>query len=43
MTRIGRDEERRPGGLAEHVPIIEWLPRYDRRWLSKDAVAGLTL
>ncbi|MGB8022326.1 MAG: sulfate permease [Candidatus Nanopelagicales bacterium] len=25
------------------MPIASWLPRYDRRWLSKDAVAGLTL
>jgi sulfate permease, SulP family len=31
------------GRLAAAVPVLSWLPRYDRRWLSKDAVAGLTL
>lgn len=30
-------------GLTKSLPILAWLPRYDRRWLSKDAVAGLTL
>jgi SulP family sulfate permease len=26
-----------------YVPILAWLPRYDRSWLAFDAVAGLTL
>ncbi len=25
------------------IPILSWLPRYDRGWLSSDVVAGLTL
>jgi sulfate permease, SulP family len=25
------------------VPILAWLPAYDRAWLSPDAIAGLTL
>jgi high affinity sulfate transporter 1 len=25
------------------VPILDWLPRYDRAWLSYDVIAGLTL
>src|SRR3954454_20450275 len=29
--------------LAHFVPAIEWLPRYDRRWLRGDVVAGLTV
>jgi hypothetical protein len=29
--------------VREHVPILEWLPRYDRRWLATDALAGLSV
>ncbi len=30
-------------GVARWVPIAGWLPRYDRRWLGSDAIAGFTL
>jgi high affinity sulfate transporter 1 len=33
----------RPTGLGRYVPIVEWLPRYQRSWLRADALAGLTL
>jgi SulP family sulfate permease len=30
--------------LAErYLPIVRWLPRYERRWLAGDAVAGLSV
>jgi sulfate permease, SulP family len=29
--------------LRRHLPILEWLPRYDRSWLPRDAMAGLTV
>jgi sulfate permease, SulP family len=29
--------------LARHVPAVAWLPGYDRSWLSKDALAGLSV
>ncbi|MCU0505259.1 MAG: SulP family inorganic anion transporter [Chloroflexi bacterium] len=29
--------------VARYVPILAWLPRYDRSWLTFDAIAGLTL
>ena len=29
--------------LGRFVPIVSWLPRYDRSWLSFDVIAGLTL
>src|SRR4051794_4957341 len=29
--------------LAHFVTALEWLPRYDRRWLRGDVVAGLTV
>lgn len=25
------------------LPVLEWLPRYDRRWLRRDVLAGLTV
>jgi SulP family sulfate permease len=31
------------GVLRRHVPIVGWLPTYDRRWLAGDAVAGLSV
>jgi len=31
------------GGIGRFVPILSWLRAYDRRWLSKDVLAGLTL
>ncbi len=29
--------------LARYLPILQWLPRYDRSWLNADILAGLTL
>lgn len=29
--------------LNRYVPIVSWLPRYDRTWLRADVIAGLTL
>jgi len=29
--------------VRRYVPIVAWLPAYDRSWLSFDVVAGLTL
>jgi high affinity sulfate transporter 1 len=29
--------------LARLVPIVTWLPRYDRRWLSGDLAAGIAV
>ncbi len=33
----------RSGRIARLVPILGWLPGYDRSWLAVDAMAGLTL
>lgn len=30
-------------GIKSFVPILSWLPRYDRTWLTVDVIAGLTL
>src|SRR3954471_17897115 len=29
--------------VTRYVPILGWLPRYERRWLAGDAVAGLSV
>jgi SulP family sulfate permease len=29
--------------LARYLPILRWLPNYDRSWLAADLLAGLTL
>ncbi len=29
--------------LARYVPILAWLPHYDRAWLTVDVIAGVTL
>ena len=29
--------------FKRNIPILSWLPAYDRSWLSADAIAGLTV
>ncbi len=31
------------GGLARFLPIVGWLPNYDRSWLKNDIIAGLSV
>jgi sulfate permease, SulP family len=33
----------RPGFLGRYLPILDWLPKYDRSWLPSDAVAALSV
>jgi SulP family sulfate permease len=33
----------RPTGIRRYVPILAWLPTYDRSWLTFDVIAGLTV
>jgi MFS superfamily sulfate permease-like transporter len=30
-------------GLKRYIPILSWLPTYNRDWLPKDTMAGLTV
>jgi high affinity sulfate transporter 1 len=30
-------------GLARYLPIVSWLPNYDRAWLKTDLIAGLSV
>jgi hypothetical protein len=38
-----RDRPQGPGWLVRWVPIASWLPRYQRGWLTGDAIAGFTI
>ena len=29
--------------ISRYVPILSWLPHYDRSWLTIDVIASLTL
>jgi high affinity sulfate transporter 1 len=40
--RLDADLRRRVISLAGVVPALEWLPRYERRWLRADIVGGLS-
>lgn len=33
----------RPNLFTRHVPILSWLPNYERGWLRPDFIAGLTV
>jgi SulP family sulfate permease len=35
--------EMRPNLLLRYLPILGWLPRYERTWLRADLIAGLTV
>ena len=38
-TRTAKDAT----GIRRFIPILSWLPSYDRSWLTVDIIAGLTL
>lgn len=41
-TTVVRATEK-TAGISRFIPILSWLPRYDRSWLAVDVIAGLTL
>ena len=43
MSTIQDKPTGRSTGITRLVPILAWLPHYDRSWLAIDIVAGLTL
>lgn len=42
MTTATKTKEK-PGFIARYVPIMQWLPRYDKGWLTPDFIAGLSV
>lgn len=43
MSAIETHTRKQPQRWMRYIPILSWLPRYDRSWLTVDAIAGLTL
>ena len=48
MTSAGPTDPRRwatppPSGIRRYVPLLRWLPAYDRTWLRFDVIAGATI
>ena len=43
MEDPDRPEPVRDSKFTRAIPILKWLPSYDRRWLKLDLVAGITL
>jgi hypothetical protein len=43
MTAMTQSEKEKPGLFARYVPILHWLPRYDKAWLAGDTIAGLSV
>jgi sulfate permease, SulP family len=43
MEKQSLEGSRPSRNLARLIPILSWLPRYDRAWLVVDILAGLTL
>ena len=37
------ERQKASSGLSRFIPILAWLPRYNRAWLVADIIAGLTL
>ena len=37
------DAKHQPGILVRYLPILKWLPKYQRAWLRTDLIAGLTV
>ena len=33
---MGDDPAEKPEGLAVYLPIVSWLPKYDKSWLKAD-------
>ncbi len=43
MAAMMQQEKKKPGLLARYVPILHWMPHYNKAWLSGDIVAGLSV
>ena len=42
-TEQSRPTQRKPNRLARLIPLLQWAPQYERRWLRPDLIAGLTV
>lgn len=37
-----RTEVMKYSRLSQYIPVLDWLPRYQKEWLRPDVPAGLT-
>jgi high affinity sulfate transporter 1 len=40
---VWEDEPDQPEGIARYIPVLYWLPKYDRSWFRSDLIAALTV
>jgi high affinity sulfate transporter 1 len=43
MTAATNKDKGNQGGIGRFLPIVNWLPNYDRSWLKSDIIAGLSV
>jgi len=43
MIEASQATQIEPRGIARYLPILQWTPQYERKWLQPDLIAGLTL
>ncbi len=43
MPSLNPQHAQAPTGSSRWLPILHWLPRYDRSWQRGDVIAGLTV
>lgn len=43
MSSLNTQAAKALSRFSRYIPILAWLPRYDRTWLRPDVIAGLTL
>ncbi len=43
MTAATSKDKGNQSGIGRFLPIVEWLPNYDRSWLKSDIIAGLSV
>ncbi len=43
MAKGSQPKSDMPSGIARYLPIVAWLPKYDRAWLKGDVIAGLSV
>jgi len=43
MTAVTKKDKGTQGGIGRFLPIVGWLPNYDRSWLKNDIIAGLSV
>ena len=37
------DTQKQTNRIARYIPLLEWVPQYDRGWLRLDLIDGLTV